>query len=110
MYQSPIDIGNSSGNSVVSGKSIQLSVPDCPHGAKFENLGTNVEVVANGTLVDVAKTYALAQFHFHTPSEHRIDDEHYAMEMHVVFEVAGTLVISRIPQTRPHKTAYFMPS
>ena len=57
--QSPIDIGNSSGTSIASGNSIQLSIPDYPNGAKFENLGTNVEVIANGTLVDGAKTYAL---------------------------------------------------
>jgi carbonic anhydrase len=94
----------------VSGKSIKLSIPDYPQGAKFENLGTNVEVVVNGTLVNGAKTYALAQFHFHTPSEHRVDDEHYPMEMHMVFEAAGTPAILRILQTQPHKTAYFKPS
>lgn len=89
MNQSPIDIGNFSGTSVASGKSIKLSIPDYPDGAKFENLGTNVEVVVNGTLVDGGKTYALAQFHFHTPGEHRVNDEFYPMEMHFVFEAAG---------------------
>jgi carbonic anhydrase len=100
MNQSPIDIGNSSGTSVVSGKTIQLSIPDYPNGAKFENLGTNVEVVVNGTLVDGSKTYALAQFHFNTPGEHRVNDEFYPMEMHFVFEAAGTRVISLISRAQ----------
>jgi len=52
-------------------------------------LGTNVEVAVNGTLVDGGKTYDLAQFHFHTPSEHRVNEEIYTMELHFVFEAAG---------------------
>jgi carbonic anhydrase len=110
MYQSPIDIGNSSGTSVASGTSIQLSIPDYPDGAKFENLGTNVEVIANGTLVDGGKTYALAQFHFHTPGEHRVNNELYPMEMHFVFEAAGTTAISLISRAQAHKIPYFKPS
>jgi carbonic anhydrase len=66
-------------------------VPDYPSRAEFENLGTNFEVVVNGTLVDGKSntTLNLAQFHFHTPSEHQIDDEFYPMEMHWVFESDG---------------------
>lgn len=30
------------------------------------------------------KTYQLVQFHFHTPSEHKIDSKQYEMEMHLV--------------------------
>jgi carbonic anhydrase len=110
MYQSPIDIGNSSGTSIASGKSIRLSIPDYPNGAKFENLGTNVEVIANGTLVDGGKTYALAQFHFHTPGEHRVNNEFYPMEMHFVFEAAGTTAISLISRAQAHQIPYFKPS
>jgi carbonic anhydrase len=39
--------------------------------------------------VDGAKTYDLAQFHFHTPREHRVNEEIYMMELHFVFEAAG---------------------
>jgi carbonic anhydrase len=96
MNQSPIDIGNSSGTSVASGTSIQLSIPDYPSGTIFENLGTTVEVVVNGSLVDAGKTYALKQFHFHTPSEHRIDDEYSPMEVHFVFQAKGIAFLSLI--------------
>jgi len=66
-------------------------VVDYPCGAEFENLGTNVEVVVNGTLVDGNSntTFKLAQFHFHTPAEHRVNSEFYPMEMHWVFESDG---------------------
>lgn len=94
-HQSPIDIGNSSGVWTAPGNSIKVSIPDYPSGALFENLGTTVEVVVNGKLMDDKKIYNLSQFHFHTPSEHRLDDEYFAMEMHFVFEATGMIVLSR---------------
>jgi carbonic anhydrase len=66
MNQSPIDI-TPSAITLDNGVSCILNVPSYPSGAVFENLGTNVEVVVNGTLVDSGKTYNLAQFHFHAP-------------------------------------------
>ena len=86
--QSPIDIGTSN-ITITRGSSVSLNIPSYPHGADFENLGTNVEVVVNGTLIDANKTFSLAQFHFHTPGEHRINDEYYPMEIHFVLEAAG---------------------
>jgi carbonic anhydrase len=88
--QSPIVIDSTV--SVLSASTItNFSVVDYPRGAEFENLGTNVEVVVNGTLVDGNSntTFKLAQFHFHTPAEHRINSEFYPMEMHWVFESDG---------------------
>jgi len=85
--QSPIVIDSTI--SVVAGSSISsFTVPDYPNGAKFENLGTNVEVVVNGSLVDGNDgiTYKLSQFHFHTPAEHRVADVYYPMEMHWVLQ------------------------
>jgi carbonic anhydrase len=32
------------------------------------------------------KTYASLQFHFHAPSEHTVDGEHFPMEMHFVHQ------------------------
>ncbi len=90
LNQSPIDV-TASNTTITNGSYIALNVPPYPKGAEFENLGTNVEVVVNGTLVDGNKTYSLAQFHFHTPSEHHIDDEYYAIEVHFVFEAAGKI-------------------
>ncbi|MCJ1259635.1 hypothetical protein MMC24_007474 [Lignoscripta atroalba] len=67
-----------------------LKIPDYEHGAEFRNLGTTVEVDVNGTLGYEGTTYNLRQFHFHTPSEHRIDEEHFPLEVHFVFESADS--------------------
>jgi carbonic anhydrase len=86
-FQSPIDIVTNS-ISYAPASSLNFSVPSVPS-AKFENLGTNVEVVINGSLVTPNVTYELAQFHFHTPSEHRVNEEYFPMEAHFVYENAG---------------------
>lgn len=40
------------------------------------------------------KTYALVQFHFHAPSEHTVEGEHYPMEMHFVHQAEdGALAV-----------------
>ncbi len=40
------------------------------------------------------KTYALIQFHFHAPSEHTVDGEHFPMEMHFVHQAEnGALAV-----------------
>lgn len=47
-----------------------------------------------GTLSIAGHEYKLAQFHFHTPSEHTLDGEHSAMEMHLVHkDAAGKLAV-----------------
>ncbi len=84
--QSPINFRSAS---CTSSSGITLDLLDRPHGAPFENLGTTVEVTTNGTLTHSNKTYALRQFHFHTPSEHHIDDEYAPLEVHFVFQAAG---------------------
>lgn len=40
--------------------------------------GTENSITVNG------KTYQLAQFHFHLPSEHKVDGQNYPMELHLV--------------------------
>jgi carbonic anhydrase len=54
--------------------------------ASIENKGHTVEVggINNGTLAFGGKSYKLAQFHFHAPSEHRINDEYFPLEVHFV--------------------------
>ncbi|PNY28636.1 Uncharacterized protein TCAP_01439 [Tolypocladium capitatum] len=83
-HQSPININASIPTS--SDGFVSFKIDSYPEGAVFENLGTTLEVPANGTLVTDSKTYGLTQFHFHTPSEHRIELEHFPMEAHFVFE------------------------
>ena len=90
--QSPVNIDPGSYNSI-SGSSLNLEVPEYPYGAEFENLGTNVQVYINGSATVGDKDYALQQFHFHTPSEHRIDSEFYPMEVHFVMQADGECFI-----------------
>lgn len=54
--------------------------------AEFENLGTTLETIVSGTTVFEGKTFNLKQFHLHTPSEHRINEEYFPVEMHMVHE------------------------
>jgi carbonic anhydrase len=64
--------------------------------AEFENLGTTVEVICNGTTTFGGKDFSLQQFHFHTPSEHRVAEEYFPLEIHMVHEAAdgsGALVV-----------------
>lgn len=68
-----------------------MSIPNFDAGAVFENLGTTVEVVGEGgnmTLPSSNKTFELAQFHFHLPSEHLDEGHSQAMEVHFVFQAA----------------------
>ncbi|KAL0931879.1 carbonic anhydrase [Colletotrichum truncatum] len=89
--QSPINLNDTSAT-VVPGSSLGFDVPSYPHGAVFENLGSTLEVVAqNGTLTRHGRHYKLKQFHFHTPSEHRVESEYFPMEVHFVFEADAEL-------------------
>jgi carbonic anhydrase len=89
IQQTPINLDG--GITQKSGSEFVIRYPHT-HTAKFENLGTTVEVLGDsigGNLTFSGKTYHLKQFHFHTPSEHRIDEEHYPMEVHFVHAADG---------------------
>lgn len=76
----------------IAGTSVVLDYPDTKY-AEFKNLGTTIEVIAdtvNGALTYGGKSWKLKQFHFHTPSEHRIEDEFYPGEVHFVHVDTGT--------------------
>ncbi|CAG8928792.1 unnamed protein product [Penicillium salamii] len=92
-HQSPIDIVTND-IEYASTSDVHFHVPSADN-AKFENLGSGLEVVlTNGTLTTESGSYKLAQFHFHTPSEHRINEEYYPMEVHFVFEnAAGSIAV-----------------
>ena len=73
---------------------------------EFNYQPTTVEVVNNGHTIEVkgyksgntvsieGEIYQLVQFHFHTPSEHRIDNQSSAMELHLVHQnEAGKLAV-----------------
>uniref|UniRef100_A0A8H7TN13 Carbonic anhydrase n=1 Tax=Bionectria ochroleuca TaxID=29856 RepID=A0A8H7TN13_BIOOC len=86
-FQSPINL-NSSIPVAPGNHGLTLNITSYPEGVELENLGTTLEVPANGTFTTADNTYSLAQFHFHTPSEHRIDLEYHPMELHFVFQAA----------------------
>ncbi|KAF9265910.1 carbonic anhydrase [Marasmius fiardii PR-910] len=60
-----------------------MNIPtvDC---ATVEIVKHAVQVTTTGTTTFDGVEYHLRQFHFHTPSEHRINDEYYPLEMHMV--------------------------
>ncbi|TDJ66714.1 MAG: carbonic anhydrase family protein [Planctomycetota bacterium] len=88
MSQSPIDL--------VTGAAVQEDLPDLT----FDYAFTPLDIVNNGHTIQVnvasgqslmigADTFGLAQFHFHGPSEHTLDGQHAAMELHLVHEDAS---------------------
>lgn len=83
--QSPINIDQSIHLEAPSLVAMDLPVQH----AKFENLGTTVEVIVEGKSVIDSRTFVLKQFHFHTPSEHRINGQHFPVEVHMVHTAEG---------------------
>lgn len=84
--QSPINMIAGS-FSIIPSAELELSIPDMPEGAEFENLGTTIEVVTGmGSMSFGGVSYKMKQFHFHLPSEHLDNGTSMAMEMHMVWE------------------------
>jgi carbonic anhydrase len=84
--QSPINI-DTADIDYAAAKSVKLNIPNAD-GLRLENLGPGgLEVeLTNGTLLTPQGHHNLAQIHFHTPSEHRINGEYFPLEAHFVFE------------------------
>lgn len=85
--QSPINVVG--GLTEVSGSSFGLAIDAYPSGAEFENLGTTVQVFAEGSATVGGVSHSLLQFHFHTPSEHHLNGEFFPGEAHFVFQAEG---------------------
>jgi carbonic anhydrase len=91
--QTPIDLA---GKDVVPMglEDVQFNYSAVP--AKVVNNGHTIQVnldEGNSIVVD-GTTYNLAQFHFHTPSEHTIDGGSFPMELHLVHKDAeGKLAV-----------------
>lgn len=100
--QSPINIDSAIHTSHAN-SSLTFQVDSYPEGATLEHLGTTLEVHVNGSLTADDRIYSLTQFHFHTPSEHRFNLEHYPMELHFVFQTASMLCCKSSKIGRAHR-------
>jgi carbonic anhydrase len=81
--QSPVDLPGSG----TGGSPQKLTINyKAMRGATIENNGHTVQVTlpAGNTITVGGKTYALKQFHFHTPSEHLLAGYRFPMEVHLV--------------------------
>jgi len=91
--QSPIDIATRS-TTAKDGPALVVDYHDTS--MEILNNGHTIEddYHGGGTLTVDGNTYKLAQFHFHSPSEHTIDGQHSPMEMHLVHkDAAGKLAV-----------------
>ncbi|KAG6919148.1 hypothetical protein DXG01_008955 [Tephrocybe rancida] len=86
--QSPIVIDSTS--TTHNSASVTLIIPDTT--STFTDTGHSLRVAMEGKggkLTLGSDGYELLQFHFHTPSEHRIDNMFFPLEMHMVFKKAN---------------------
>ncbi len=79
--QSPIDI-----KSATSAKLPELQIKYQSSPLRIINNGHTIQVnYQPGSIIKLdGKTYELLQFHFHLPSEHRVDGKAFPMELHLV--------------------------
>jgi carbonic anhydrase len=98
--QSPIDITAASTASLAqfttSYRPAQLRIVHHEHHADVVNNGHSVQVNYPGesTLTADGTAFTLLQYHFHSPSEHTLEGEHFPMEMHLVHRSAdGKLAV-----------------
>ncbi|MCX7278957.1 MAG: carbonic anhydrase family protein [Burkholderiales bacterium] len=91
--QSPIAIQD---DNTLQGPAEPLQIRYQPSSAMVVNNGhtIQVDVVGDNTITVRGSTYKLVQFHFHTPSEERINDRAYAMVAHLVHRnIDGQLAV-----------------
>ena len=104
--QSPIDIPTASvstSTTALRGSygAAALSIDHHEHVTDVIDNGHTIQVNCDGggSVTVGEDTYALAQYHFHSPSEHTVDGKSFPMEMHMVHKsadgklaVIGTLI------------------
>jgi len=107
LEQSPIDL---TGATMIELAAVDIHTPSGQEVEVLNQAGVIHELDNGHTIQINAKTsekltvgdksYALVQFHFHAPSEHTVDGEHFPMEMHFVHQaddgalaVVGVLIV-----------------
>jgi carbonic anhydrase len=91
--QSPIDITGSAkanGGWRTNYRETGLKIAHHEHVTDIIDNGHTIQVTVDegSTLTTDRGSYALKQFHFHTPSEHTVDGESFPMEVHFVHQAA----------------------
>ena len=94
--QSPIDIANTTRGATTALRTqfapAELRIAHHDHIADGINNGHTIQINYAGadalTLGDAS--YQLAQYHFHSPSEHTVAGKHFPMEMHMVHKSADS--------------------
>ena len=86
--QSPVDIHSVEISPVHQATSARIEFNYQPTPLEIVNNGHTIQVnYAEGSSVKIdGQEYKLKQFHFHTPSEHTVNGEAYAMEGHLVHQ------------------------
>ncbi|KAF9987087.1 hypothetical protein BGZ75_001066 [Mortierella antarctica] len=118
MQQSPIDINDDTLGSFVTATVTPLVYDYSPiNDAVAHWNGHAVEVdwvpndaSRNSSITIRGKQYNLIQFHFHTPSEHRIYGKHAAAELHMVHrspEDGALAVVAVLLHARRHNMPFF---
>lgn len=79
--QSPIDLGRANPGVLAP---LKLNWSASPATLKDNGSAIQVDFSSAGTLALDGRTYSLAQFHVHTPSEHIIDGQPAPLEIHFV--------------------------
>lgn len=89
--QSPVNLGG-----VLRAALPPLDIRYATGGCEVVNTGhaIQVNVGPGSTLQADGKTFALAQFHFHAPGEHRVEGREFPLEVHLVHRSeAGELAV-----------------
>ena len=101
LEQSPIDLANAAD---IELPEVEIHTPSDQEVEVLNQEGV-IDALDNGHTIQINtksaermsvgdKTYALVQFHFHAPSEHTVDGEHFPMEMHFVHQAEdGALAV-----------------
>ena len=83
--QSPIDLGNAAPSDL---ENIRFEYGQAAVAILNNEHTIQVDQITGSQIIIGNDAYELKQFHFHAPSEHTLNGEHFAMEMHLVHKTA----------------------
>jgi len=87
LFNHPID-DFSDADVIISSEKPTINIREVDE-IEFKNLGTTIEVLADGATSSAGYHFRLAQFYMHTPSEHHVNGG-YHLEIRMVHQGLGT--------------------